>query len=57
MAPSATVSTTNGTSNGKHHDLKTTIPKAKNGTSNGDSEPHLTSADVIRLEHEHGAHK
>ncbi|KAJ7903830.1 ornithine-oxo-acid aminotransferase [Mycena leptocephala] len=56
MAPSATVST-NGTSNGKHHDLKTTIPKAKNGTKNGvDSEPHLTSADVIRLEHEHGAH-
>ncbi|KAJ7805965.1 ornithine-oxo-acid aminotransferase [Mycena leptocephala] len=56
MAPSATVSTTNGTSNGKHHDLKTTISKAKNATSNGDSEPHLTSADVIRLEHEHGAH-
>jgi hypothetical protein len=43
----------NGTSaNGKHHDVKATIPKAKNGTKDSvDLEPHLTSADVIRLEH------
>ncbi|KAJ7603230.1 ornithine-oxo-acid aminotransferase [Mycena polygramma] len=50
MSPSALASsptTTNG--NGKHQ-----VVKPKNGSGNGSV--HLSSADVIRLEHEHGAH-
>ncbi|KAJ6578727.1 pyridoxal phosphate-dependent transferase [Mycena vulgaris] len=47
MSPTAIAYTpTNG--NGKHQ-----VTKAKNGAA---PLPHLTSADVIRLEHEHGAH-
>ncbi|KAJ7455007.1 ornithine-oxo-acid aminotransferase [Mycena galericulata] len=47
MSPTAVASSpTNG--NGKYH-----VTKTKNGVA---PVPHLTSADVIRLEHEHGAH-
>lgn len=43
------------TTNGKHE-----IVKNKNGIStgtNGHGSVHLSSADVIHLEHEYGAHK
>ena len=51
MAPTATNTTA---ANGKH-------AAVKNGTSNGHARGHgnvhLSSADVIQLEHEYGAHK
>ncbi|KIP03032.1 hypothetical protein PHLGIDRAFT_130394 [Phlebiopsis gigantea 11061_1 CR5-6] len=53
MAPTAT-STNSMTTNGKHE-----IVKNKNGAStgtNGHGNVHLSSADVIHLEHEYGAH-
>ncbi|KAJ7042983.1 ornithine-oxo-acid aminotransferase [Mycena alexandri] len=50
MSPSAISSPTSANGNGKHQVSKT----AKNGSRNGSV--HLTSADVIHLEHEYGAH-
>lgn len=48
MAPAATTTTTTSTqSNG--------VAKTEQKSSGGDV--HLTSADVIQLEHEYGAHK
>ncbi|KAJ7750885.1 ornithine-oxo-acid aminotransferase [Mycena metata] len=49
MSPSAISSPTYANGNGKHQVSK------KNGNGNGSS-VHLTSADVIHLEHEYGAH-
>ena len=52
MAPTAT-STNSTVTNGKHE-----VVKPKNGASTGtNGNVHLSSADVIHLEHEHGAHK
>ncbi|KAJ6492860.1 ornithine-oxo-acid aminotransferase [Mycena vitilis] len=49
MSPSALASPTTTNGNSKHQ-----VVKPKNGSGNGSV--HLSSADVIRLEHEHGAH-
>lgn len=52
MAPTAT-NTNSTTTNGKHE-----VVKNKNGASAGSNgNVHLSSADVIQLEHEYGAHK
>jgi len=61
MSPSATfvtpASPTNGNgkhyANGKHENGR----KNGNGVAKNGKEAHLSSAEVIRLEHEHGAHK
>ena len=53
MAPAATA-TTAAAANGKHAALKNGANGA-NGHDHGNV--HLSSADVIHLEHEYGAHK
>ncbi|KAE9396215.1 ornithine aminotransferase [Gymnopus androsaceus JB14] len=51
MAPSAITST-----NGHSAPVKVASLKHSNGNSNGNGAPHASSADVIQMEHEYGAH-
>jgi ornithine--oxo-acid transaminase len=53
MSPAAIAHNGDNTvSNGKQNAMK-----AANGARTAETTPHLTSADVIRMEHEYGAHK
>lgn len=50
LKPNGTINKSNGTANGDS-------ASKRNGASNGTGAPHISSTDVITMEHEYGAHK